>query len=342
MYHALPCTLVELGQESVHETLPRTLVNSRELQGRDVRGAESGQEGTGAGVGQVQGGDASSEGSENDEAVWTQEKSWSVGQSSLVLIAIEKKMHAMVVAQTAVAMITIMLAIVAHEMYLEELHARTKRPFYHSVNMRLKWSQTLMTILLIIIVLAYQVLKYHWNMCRKVYQDPRVKYWTALRVIPELALLFVHPAPFLDSCYICQHNTVRLGSPEGDHPYTIETLFSFFVLMRVYVVGRFFRTYMVNWHMKAKVLSLTHSDVQLDTTMFWLKFALDNSPFWGCIILCFGFLFWASYMIRLAEAGPHGAGTEDFNLYTNCLWYIVVTATTTGYGDLAPETTIGR
>ena len=322
--------------------LPRTLVNSRELQGRDVRGAESGQEGTGAGVGQVQGGDASSECSEKDEAVWTQEKSWSVGQSSLALMAMEKKMHVMVVAQTAVAMITVLLAVIAHEMYLEELHAETKRPFYHSLNMRLKWSQTLMTILLIVIVLAYKVLQYHWNMGRKVYQDPRVKYRTAVGVLAELAVLFVHPAPFLDSCYICQHNTVRLGSPKGDHPYTIETLLSFFVLMRVYVLARFFRTYMVNMHIKAKVLSLTHSDVQLDTTMFWLKFALDNSPVWGYIILCSVFLFWASYMIRLAEAGQHGASIEDFNLYTNCLWYIVVTATTTGYGDLAPETTIGR
>jgi hypothetical protein len=41
------------------------------------------------------------------------------------------------------------------------------------------------------------------------------------------------------------------------------------------------------------------------------------------------FFSWTSYLIRLAEAG----GSEHrFDLYADCLWFVIVTSTTTGYG----------
>jgi hypothetical protein len=56
-------------------------------------------------------------------------------------------------------------------------------------------------------------------------------------------------------------------------------------------------------------------------------------------------LFTCSYMIFLAERTNPVDCSEvsgKFSTYSNCLWLVIITVFTVGYGDLTSQTDIGR
>lgn len=55
-------------------------------------------------------------------------------------------------------------------------------------------------------------------------------------------------------------------------------------------------------------------------------------------------LIFSSYFIYLAEkdsTGPNNSTTE-FTSYADALWWGVITVTTIGYGDIVPQTWMGK
>ena len=64
------------------------------------------------------------------------------------------------------------------------------------------------------------------------------------------------------------------------------------------------------------------------------------------IVLIFAFLIICSalaYMLKvLSEPIQYTSDQNSFNNFLNCFWYVLITMTTVGYGDLYPKTTLQR
>jgi hypothetical protein len=77
---------------------------------------------------------------------------------------------------------------------------------------------------------------------------------------------------------------------------------------------------------------------------FALKGMMLTSPFQICGLLFLKLIFFSSYAIRVFESGidDYSPTHLEFSNFWNCLWCLIITMTTVGYGDYVPSTELGR
>jgi hypothetical protein len=72
---------------------------------------------------------------------------------------------------------------------------------------------------------------------------------------------------------------------------------------------------------------------------FLLKLAWNKRFFALVMLFALSVSFISSFFLMVLEGQTKGS---QFKEYADCLWYILVTFATIGYGDLAPKTIVGR
>lgn len=162
----------------------------------------------------------------------------------------------------------------------------------------------------------------------------------------EVLLVLVHCPPRLDA-------TFQISIMNYTIEYSVDSLLTFFVLMRFYLVLRVLYHYSeytserAEWVLKAHGLDIT--------THFAIKSYIQSRPMLSVtIVFILASVFWAELLLltekpdRVEEQMTLNEGrqtvTVDSNLdtFANCFWLTFVTTATVGYGDVYPYTHFGR
>jgi hypothetical protein len=151
-----------------------------------------------------------------------------------------------------------------------------------------------------------------------------------------IAVFFFHPFP------ISRNVDIHFYNKKYDVNYTIP-LNGFFALMCFFRLWFLIKYYLVSSpYFEPRTQRICAMNGFNTDLFFSLKGNVKNNPFeiLGVLFTCLFFFF--SYGIRIFERGLDGKAAATFSNYYNCLWCLVITMTTVGYGDTTPSTELGQ
>lgn len=156
------------------------------------------------------------------------------------------------------------------------------------------------------------------------------------KIIFMIIAFVIHPNIFLYSSQFAAYNNTYSIDISRD----VNTILCIIQFSRFYFIFRYilFNSFFNTPYSKR----LCRSNFFDDNYLFIIKAFAKYNPFWLYLISIVLFVYAYSFSVRAFERELSDFSGQDFHSFFNCLWYILITMTTVGFGDFAAYTTEGR
>jgi hypothetical protein len=151
----------------------------------------------------------------------------------------------------------------------------------------------------------------------------------------ELFVILPHMPPFLSASF--KYQTEAAGR-SINVTYELASFFTLFVIVRMYYLVVAMQDAMLADISPARRLVEINTGMSADGT-FLLKLAWNKRFFLFLLLFASSICLISSFYLMVLEGQTKDS---SFKEYADCLWFILVTFATIGYGDLAPKTIVGR
>lgn len=196
---------------------------------------------------------------------------------------------------------------------------------------------------LISLLLWINLLSYHLEYTKYLKQMKEISKKTTifniklfLPFIFKLVISLLHPNPFLANVAYTDYNkNLKVQSTRQ-----INSILCIFLLFRFYFIFSFLIYF--SDYLSPLMNGICKKYFFKTNALFAVKVLIANDPgkLYCSVVLVFVYIY--SFSIRVFERELSDYSGSDFNSIWNSIWFVLVTMTTVGYGDLVSVTSEGR